>query len=182
MSVMTSLPPGRGLTVADIEAMPDDGNRYELIDGVLLVSPAPGFNHQRVVLNLWKILDEAAPTELCAMGAPFDVILDERSWVEPDVLVAPRSAYNDKRLPVPPLLAVEVLSPSTTLTDLNVKHDRYRRSGIPSYWVIDPLAPRLIVWELQGSDYVEVATVEGDESWTATQPFPVTITPSALCS
>ncbi len=182
MSVMTSLPPGRGLTVADIEAMPDDGNRYELIDGVLLVSPSPGFNHQRVVLNLWRLLDETAPDGFCAMAAPFDVILDERSWVEPDVLVAPRSAYNDKRLPVPPLLAVEVLSPGTALTDLNVKHDRYRRSAIPSYWVIDPLNPRLIVWELRGSDYVQVADISGDDSWTAELPFTVTITPSGLCS
>jgi len=182
MSVMTTLPRGRGLTVADIEAMPDDGNRYELIDGVLVVTPSPGFTHQRVALNLWRLLDDHAPADMCAMAAPFDVILDRRSWVEPDVLVAPRSAYDDKRLPVPPLLAVEVLSPSSVLTDMNVKHDRYRRSGIPSYWVIDPVEPRLIAWELSGSRYVEVANVGGEETWTAATPFPVTITPARLAT
>jgi Uma2 family endonuclease len=177
---MTTLPRGRALTVDDIEAMPDDGNCYELIDGVLVVTPAPGTRHQRAVLNLWRLLDEAAPDNMWAMAAPYDVILDHRTWVEPDVLVARKADFDDKRLAVPPLLAVEVLSPHSVLTDLNVKHDRYRRAGIPSYWVVDPAVPRVIAWELSGTAYVEVADVAAGESWTATLPFPVTVVPRHL--
>jgi len=180
MSVMTTLPRGRALTVDDIEAMPDDGNRYELIDGVLVVSPAPGPRHQRIVFNLWRLLDDHAPTDLWAMGAPLDVVLGRRTWVEPDVLVARKADFDDKRLPVPPLLAVEVLSPSTSLTDLNVKFDRYQRSRIPSYWVVDPAEPRLIAWEHRAGKYVEVADVGAAEAWTPSQPFAVTITPGLL--
>ncbi|WP_246383816.1 Uma2 family endonuclease [Nocardioides stalactiti] len=177
---MTTLQRGHGLTIDDIESMPDDGNRYELIDGVLLVSPSPATRHQRAVYNLWQLLNAAAPDDIWAMGAPFDVILGRRTWVVPDVLVAPKADYDDKRLPVPPLLAVEVLSPSNAITDLNVKFDRYRRAAIPSYWVVDPREPRLIVWELRGEDYVEVADVGAEETWTATRPYPVTITPARL--
>jgi len=180
MSVMTMLPRGRGLTVDDIEAMPDDGNRYELIDGVLVVSPAPAARHQRAVFQLWRLLEDAAPPHLWVMGAPFDVILGPRTWVEPDVLVAPKADFDEKRLPVPPLLAAEVLSPSTALTDLNVKFERYRAAGIASYWVVDPVEVRLIAWELRGDRYVEVADVSGDTSWTATSPFGVEIMPAKL--
>lgn len=180
MVAMTTLPRGRALTVDDIEAMPDDGQRYELIDGVLVVSPAPATRHQRAVLNLWKLLDGTAPDDMWAMAAPYDVILDHTSWVEPDVLVARKADFTDKRLPVPPWLVVEVLSPSSTILDLNVKHDRYRRSRIPSYWVVDPIDPRLIVWELRREEYVEVADVAGEDSWSARIPFPVTITPARL--
>lgn len=180
MSVMTTLPHGRGLTVDDIEAMPDDGNRYELLDGVLVVSPAPAPRHQRAVLNLWNLLNAAAPKHLWVMVAPLDVVLGPRTWVEPDVLVASKADFDDKRLPVPPLLAAEVLSPSSALTDLNVKFEHYRAAGIPSYWVVDPLEFRLIAWELRDGAYVEVADVSGDETWRAILPFEVEIVPSAL--
>lgn len=176
----TPLPRGRALTVADIEAMPDDGNRYELIDGVLIVSPSPRTAHQRAVVNLVRTLDAVVPDELWVMVAPLDVILGADTWVEPDVLVARKGDFDEKRLPVPPLLAVEVLSPSTALTDLNVKHDRYRRAGVPSYWVVDPEAMRLVAWELRGEEYVEVADVGPDGEWTASQPFPVTVRPGRL--
>jgi len=180
MSVMTTLPHGRGLTVDDIEAMPDDGNRYELLDGVLVVSPAPTPRHQRVVINLATALQSVVPSHLWVMVAPLDVVMGPRTWVEPDVLVASKTDFDDKRLPVPPLLAIEVLSPSSALTDLNVKFEHYRGAGIPSYWVVDPVEFRLIAWELRDGDYVEVADVRGDESWTASQPFAVEIVPSAL--
>lgn len=180
MEAVSTLERGRALTVDDLEAMPDDGNRYELIDGVLVVSAAPRPVHQQALVGIVLALKQAAPGDLLVLPAPLDVELDRHTMVEPDVLVARRDAFNDKRLPGPPLLAVEVLSPSTRLTDLNTKFARYERAGIPSYWVVYPDEPRLVVWELQGERYVEVADVGPDETWTAALPFEVTIAPGAL--
>lgn len=179
MSVMTTLQRGRGLRIEDLEAMPDDGRRYELIDGVLLVSAMPVPRHQRMAFLLNRLLDDSAPPELWVIG-PVDVELSGDTMVEPDLIVAPRTAFNDKRLPVAPLLAIEILSPSTAITDLNVKFARYERAGIPAYWVLDPVAPSLVAWELREGKYVEVADVAGDQPFHATTPFPISVVPSAL--
>lgn len=179
MSVMTTLPRGRGLRIEDLEAMPDDGRRYELIDGVLLVSAMPVPRHQRMAHLLWRVLEDAAPGDLWVIG-PVDVELSGDTMVEPDLIVAPKADFNDKRLPVAPLLAIEILSPSTAVTDLNVKFARYERAGIPAYWVLDPTRPSLVAWELREGAYVEVAEVDGDTPFHATLPFPVTVVPNAL--
>ncbi|WP_460829322.1 Uma2 family endonuclease [Nocardioides hungaricus] len=177
---MTTLPRGRALTVADIEAMPDDGQRYELVDGVLVVSPTPDWRHQVARDELLGLLKAAAPGDVRVVGAPAAAIIDERTWVEPDIVVAPKSDFGDKYLDRPPLLAVEVLSPSNRIYDLNTKFARYERARIPSYWVVDPLELRLVVWELVEGRYVEVADVGPGEHWTATRPFAVTISPGEL--
>lgn len=83
-------------------------------------------------------------------------------------------------LPAAPLLAVEILSPSTRLIDLNLKKARFEAAGCPSYWVVDPSQPRLTAWELRDGTYVEVADVAGDSSWTSESPHPVRITPAGL--
>ncbi len=178
---MLSRPPRRpGLTRADLESAPDDGYRYELIDGGLFVTPAPGYRHQRIVPKLWKVLDEACPAGLVAVPAPFAVGLSEDTEVQPDVLVAPRAAFTEKDLPNAPLLAVEVLSPSTRRTDRDLKWERYQRAGIASYWVIDPAGPALTAWELVDGAYVEVAEVGPEQTWEATKPFAVRIAPGEL--
>lgn len=179
MSLMTTLQRGRGLRIEDLEAMPDDGRRYELIDGVLLVSAMPVPRHQRMAHLLWRLLEDSAPPDLWVIG-PVDVELSGDTMVEPDLIVAPRTAFNDKRLPVAPLLAIEILSPSTAITDLNVKFARYERAGIPAYWVLDPVRPSLVAWELREGKYVEVADVAGDQPFHTTTPFPISVVPSAL--
>ena len=182
MSVMTdesgthSRKHERRLTVRDLEDMPDDGNRYELIDGELYVSPAPGRSHQKIVYGLYARLDAACPPHLDVLGAPFAVQLNFEIEVQPDVLVAPLDEVTEKNLPGPPLLAVEVLSPSTAVTDLNKKKRTYQRHGVPNYWVIDPLEPSLIAFELDETGrYQTIAEVVGDKPFEATQPFPVRI-------
>jgi Uma2 family endonuclease len=176
------LPHGHPFTVHDLEEMPDDGNRYELIDGLLLVSPAPGFRHQKVVLQLAIRLEATCPPEMHVLPAPFAVRPSESVELQPDVLVARDEDLTDKNLPAAPLLAVEVLSPSSVLSDLNLKKAAYLRMGVPSYWVIDPLDPKLIVFELDesGSRYELVAEVEGDKAFEAAQPFAVRIVPADL--
>ena len=137
MSVSASTP----FTVHDLEGMPDDGRRYELIDGELLVGPAPGLRHQTVGLRLYRLLDDACPDELYVLAAPFAVQTDVSNEVQPDVLVARFDELTAKNLPAAPVLAVEVLSPSGRLIDLNLKRAAYQRMGTPSYWVLDPMCP-----------------------------------------
>jgi Uma2 family endonuclease len=176
------LPHGHPFTVHDLEAMPDDGNRYEIVDGTLLVSPVPGFRHQKVVAQLIVRLDAACPRDMHVLPAPFAVRPSQSVELQPDVLVARDEDLTDKNLPVAPLLAVEVLSPSSALSDLNLKKAAYQRMGVPSYWVIDPSHPKLTVFELDesGFRYGLVAEVEGDKAFEAAQPFAVRIVPAEL--
>ena len=103
MTAMTTevlgLPRGRALTREDLDAMPDDGHRYELLDGILVVSPAPRLVHQQVVLMLSRVLFDACPSEFRMYFAPVDVVLAEDTVMQPDLLVAPREAFTERDLP-----------------------------------------------------------------------------------
>lgn len=169
-------------TVADLEGMPDDGRRYELIDGELLVSPAPGWAHQEVVLSLALLLRQACPAELRVLPAPFAVRPDQFNEVQPDVLVARYTDLTEDDLPRAPVLAVEVISPTSRLRDASLKKAVYARLGCASFWLVDPARdqPTLTVFELAGGGYREVACVQGDEPWTAAQPFAVRVVPADL--
>jgi len=167
-------------TRAELDALPDDGRRHELLDGVLLMTPAPSIRHQDIVLNLIIMLRAAAPRWAKVMVAPTDVALGPATVIEPDIVVAQRSDVTEKDLPTAPLLAVEVLSPSTRLFDLGRKKELLEQAGCPSYWVIDPEGPELTAWELRDGRYVEVARVSATQSWTATTPYDVTIVPRDL--
>jgi Uma2 family endonuclease len=183
MNVMTSvIPRGRPFTVDDLEGMPDDGNRYELIDGMLHVSPCPVPRHQLVLGELFFLLRAACPPGLLVMVAPMDVQPDRLNSLQPDVLVTRPADFGPKNLPVAPLLAVEVLSPSTRLYDLNTKRSAYEQMGVPSYWIVDPTGSGTITAvELDGAGrYRQAAHVEGDEEFVALRPFPVTIVPARL--
>lgn len=180
MDVVTTLPWGRELTADDLADVPDDGHRYELIDGCLLVTPSPSRWHQGVSAELFALLWTACPTSLRVIAAPMDVKYSRRTVLQPDILVVSAANFADDDDPLRPALAVEILSPSTRLIDLNLKKARYERAGCPSYWVVDPIDPRLIAWELRDGEYVEAADVSGEESWNATLPYPVTITPARL--
>jgi Uma2 family endonuclease len=163
----------------DLDQLPDDGNRYELIDGLLLVSPAPAERHQRAVLELAFLLRRLCPPGLRVYGSPLDVRLSERVQVQPDLIVATDGPPRDKLERVP-LLCIEILSPSTRRHDVVLKRRAFEAAAIPSYWIVDPLVPSLTVLELREGAYVETAVVEGDEAWTATLPFPVTVVPAEL--
>lgn len=172
----------RPLTWHDLQQFPDDGLRYELVDGVLLVSPSPDFAHQRVVSNLIGLLREGVRPGFEVLTAPFDWYVSETTVFEPDVLVVRTDDLSERWLGVPPVLAVEVLSPSTRLRDLSLKRRYYGDCGLAWYWVVDPDPgePRLTVLRLEGDRYVEDAAVTGDDEHVVEEPVAVTVVPREL--
>lgn len=182
MTTMTSLPWGRPLTRDDLDTMPDDGHRYELLDGVLLVSPAPRMLHQRAVGRVFQALSAACPPECEAFVARLDVVLAEDTVLEPDVLVGRRADFTDRDLPAPPLLVVEVLSPSTRRFDLLLKRSRFEAAGTPAYWVVDVDEPSVTAWALRDGVYVEAGHARGEQPLQLAEPFPVTVVPARLVS
>ena len=179
-AMATALPWGAPLTEDDLAAMPEDGHRYELVDGVLLVTPAPSGLHQRCVLRLAVLLELARPAEHELLFAPFDVRLSRTTVLEPDLLVFRKGEATPARLERAPLLVVEVLSPSTRRIDLGTKLLAYQDAGVPAYWLVDPAVPGLTVLRLAGGSYVEEAVVTGEEAYDADFPYPVTVVPARL--
>jgi Uma2 family endonuclease len=171
----------RTLTVKDMEDMPDDEFRYELDDGVLIVSPAPSTLHQLAVTRLAIALNAACPPELVVL-AGVGVNITKFQHRVPDVAVVRADSLETVFLETPPELAVEVASPRTRLYDRNRKKDVYQGFGIPAYWIVEPDRdrPELTVFELRSGAYEQAAFVTGDEQYRALIPFPVTITPSSL--
>lgn len=182
LETVTPQPPaGAPFTRADLDAMPDDGRRHELIDGALIVTPSPVWMHQRVHSDLMRRLLLACPAELEVLSAPFDVALANDTVMQPDLLVARRSDYSRRGLEqTPPVLAVEILSPSTRRIDLMLKRSRLEAAGCASYWVVDPDEPSLIAWDIRDEVYVEVGKAAGDEEFRAEAPFAVTVVPGEL--
>ena len=179
MSTVTTIPVEDDFVADHLDELPDDGNRYELVDGLLLVSPSPTERHQRVLGNLFVLLRETAPAGLRPYAAPLDVRLSERVQVQPDLLVVEDGPPRE-RLDRLPLLCVELLSPGTRRHDLVLKRRAYERAGVPSYWLVDPETPSLTVLVLRDGAYVDVARAEGDQAWTATLPYAVTVVPESL--
>ena len=175
-----SLMPYREWTVEDLDDTPDDGRRYELVDGVLLVSAAPSLLHQLLLTNLVVLMANNCPAPMRTLVAPVDVRLSRTRQLQPDLLVVPELDLRGTAQRPLPLLVVEVLSPSTRAVDLTLKRHVFEQGGVPSYWVLDPLVPSLTVLELRNGGYVEVASVTGAEAYDAVLPFPVTIVPADL--
>ena len=132
----------RQWTVADRDDLPADGNRYEVIDGELFVTPAPSLTHQLAVQELHRRVSDYVRTQRLgyAFVAPADVVFSPKRGVQPDVFVlppvdgrVPRSFGQVKRL----LLAAEVLSPSTARADRVAKRTLFREERVPEYWIVD---------------------------------------------
>jgi len=128
----------RDWTVAMLRALPDDGNRYEIIDGELLVSPAPSFRHQRALGELYLLIGgDLRDTRLEVLFAPFAVTWSERTEVQPDLLVFAMHDFEGDYDGAGLRLVVEVLSPSTARHDRHRKRLEYQRRGVPEYWIVD---------------------------------------------
>lgn len=129
-------------TVEERDQLPDDGNRYEVIDGELLVTPSVSLTHQAAVLALCSTLAPYVRREQIgyAFVGPADIVFSPRRGVRPDVFVAPlANARRPERFEKSKglLLAAEVLSPSTARADRVKKRTLFREEGVPEYWIVD---------------------------------------------
>lgn len=173
------------LTYEDYCALPNDGRRYEILEGELFVTPSPSRAHQRVSANLFVILrahvDERNLGEL--FYAPFDVILEKTSVVVPDLLFvsrARRGIVTDRGVEGAPDLIVEILSPGTARRDRLDKAQLFARHGVGHYWLVDPDARVLEAFELDEGRYLRVAHLAENETF-APSLFPgLTISLSSL--
>lgn len=147
-------------TVADLEQLPDDGNRYEVIDGELFVTPSPNLDHQEAVLHLGRLLADYLGAQRVghAVVAPADVVFSPRRGMQPDLFVMPlldgrrpRRFTDVGRL----LLAVEALSPGTARADRVKKRTVYREEAVPEYWIVD-LDGRVFERSVPGDHRIEV--------------------------
>ncbi|HLX50294.1 MAG TPA: Uma2 family endonuclease [Streptosporangiaceae bacterium] len=172
---------GQSFTTDDLDRMPDDGRRYELLDGVLVVSPRPGTIHQAVAGRLAAVLSAACPNHMLMVPEPA-VQLTRTTEFDPDITVVRLEDVGPAKFTAPPLLAVEVRSPSTAMIDLTRKKDAYAAFGVPSYWIVVPdvRRPELTVFELADGRYEESGHVVGDQRFGATRPFPVEVVPARL--
>jgi len=172
------------VSYADLERMPDDGRRFEIIDGELIdVTPAPSPQHQYLAKRLQRQLE--AHFEARSLGlvfnAPVDVILTPHDVFEPDiVVVTEKQQVTSRAIEGPPALVVEVLSPSTTKYDRVKKGNRYAALGIQNYWILDPVAQRLECFRLADGAYVLAAAGEGNERLDAPHFPGLTIDLAAL--
>ena len=162
---------GRPFTVADLDRIPDDGRRYELLDGALIVSPRPTTVHQVVAGWLCSVLSGACPEDLCVVPEPA-VELGPQTEFDPDLVVVRMDQVGSAKFTEPPLLVVEIRSPSTALIDLNRKKAAYERFVVPSYWIVnpDPPQPELTVFELRDGRYVSLRRCQGLSPPTAPSP------------
>jgi Uma2 family endonuclease len=172
---------GQPFTVAELDRMPDDGRRYELVDGTLVVSPRPTQIHQVVALRIASALEQATPPGLQVVPEPA-VMISSSTEFDPDVVVVGLATISNAKVTTPPLLVVEVRSPKTALVDLNTKKAAYERFGVESYWIVVPEVkrPELIAFELRDGRYRQVAHVTGSKPFRAERPFPVDIVPARL--
>jgi len=159
--------------------MPEHGRRHELIDGVLYVTPVPDTAHQLVVMDLLMTLDRHCPDDLHVVPGPMAVRLSEHTELRPDLIVARKGDLTENGLRTAPALAVEVSTSNTELLDRHTKKAAYERAGTPSYWIVDPGEPRLIVFELdEHGRYQVFADVRGEGSVEVERPFAVRISPA----
>jgi Uma2 family endonuclease len=158
------------LTYEDYCALPDDGLRYEVIEGFLFSEPSPRRAHQEVAGNLYVML--RAHVDAQDLGkvyiAPFDVILDQRTVVVPDLVFVARERLGivaERGVEAAPDLVVEVLSPGTARRDRVRKLNAYARHGIRHYWLVDPEAKTVEAFELVEGAYRLAAAVGGDDEF-----------------
>jgi Uma2 family endonuclease len=154
------------LEYGDLAAVPNDNQRYELMDGDLYVTPSPGTAHQRVSKRLQRLLETYFEGRRLGevFNAPYDVILSRRDVVVPDlVVVANPAQISERGAEGAPLLLVEIISPSSVDMDREVKAARYAQFGVPHYWIVDPPARTVECFRLAAGAYELVARVTESE-------------------
>lgn len=167
----------RVTTIEELLVLPEDGLRHELLDGEHAVTPAPTYGHQDILMRLTDRLLEAlrGRDDLKLLGSPADIGLGPRTLVQPDLFVIrvdpsfPPTSWKDVGVP---LVAIEILSPSTAPRDRGIKRRIYQRAGVAEYWIVDQdarlierwtpdeLRPEIVderlVWQWEGATLLEL--------------------------
>jgi Uma2 family endonuclease len=179
-TVLPGVPP---FTVDDLLKFPDDGNRYELFNGSLLVSPAPTSLHQLAITYAMDILLRAAPPDLVPLTT-INLRVTDKDFFIPDVAVVSKDAARTVGLMFSPhhiRLAVEIVSPSTKLRDRALKTETYAAAGISTYWRIElDEGPTVYVHELDGESYPTPTAYKAGTAVSLTTPYPLTFDPGDL--
>ena len=167
MASMQDVQPRVGYT--DLLNMPDDGRRYEIHGGELVVVPSPLPRHQLAVLAIVRILDDyIVRSGGIVLTAPLDIVFDEFDVVQPDVLffraerrhlLQPHTVTRHA-----PDIAIEVLSPSTATTDRGRKMGIFARYRVPEYWIVDPVARQIEVHAIENGVYRKTQVASGRET------------------
>ncbi|CAN5310998.1 Uma2 family endonuclease [soil metagenome] len=159
----------RPLTVGDYMSLPDDGTRYQLIEGELHMAPSPNRKHQLIAGEIFyalrQHLGEKGKNELYL--APFDVQLSDTTVVQPDICYFSKkraSRLTHHGAEGAPDLVVEILSPSNAHLDLGVKREIYARSGVEELWIVDPEADELRVYDLAAGAQSPTATLTAGDT------------------
>ncbi|HMD87312.1 MAG TPA: Uma2 family endonuclease [Terriglobia bacterium] len=159
------------LTYDDYCLLPNNGRRYEIIDGELFVTPSPRRAHQRVVFQLSRVLGNFVEEMGCGeiYFAPFDVVFSFHDVVEPDILYVSKeraSVVTEDNVQGAPDLVVEVLSKTTAKIDRTTKLKLYARFGVQEYWLIDPDECTAEVYRRKGRGFARVASLQPSDLLT----------------
>jgi Uma2 family endonuclease len=165
-------PPQGCWTYADYAALPDDGNRYEVLNGVLYVAAAPNLIHQTTVTLMGShlVVHIQIPGKGRVFVAPTDVELPSGDTVQPDIVVVLNehlAILQHTRIRGVPDLVVEVASPRTAGHDRRDKQDGYARAGVPEYWIAEPYSRTVEVLALEDGAYIQVGVFEGRSKLTS---------------
>lgn len=155
-------------TYDEYAALPDDGHRYEIVNGVLIMAPAPSPEHQDIVGMIFHYL--LVHIKFAGLGrvfqAPIDVELSPKNIFQPDVVVILNEHLDQiqaKRIVGAPDLAVEVVSPSTALYDRLAKYDKYAQAGIQEYWIVSTEVKTVQVLALEHGAYRSLGIFRGEQ-------------------
>lgn len=154
------------LTVDDLKTFPDDGNRYEIVEGALFVSPAPSRAHQTILQELLLLIQGVLSASRLgqAFFAPVDVRFTDFDQVQPDLVVllnATLYAFRGNTVFAPPDMVVEAISPSSRLHDAERKFALYAEHGVRECWLADPERRTSRAYVLRQGAYEEIAPVDG---------------------
>lgn len=159
-------PPQGSWTYKDYAALPEDGRHYEIVNGVLMMAPAPTPDHQDIVAMIVHYL--VSQVKLAKLGrvfpGPIDVVLEPKNVFQPDVVVILNAHFDrvaKKKIIGAPDLVVEIASPATAAIDRTAKYEKYARAGVPEYWIVNPPRQTIEVFVLEDGEYHSLGVFEG---------------------
>lgn len=157
------------MTAAEFQQLPQTSKPTELINGALIVSPSPISNHQRAAGRIYAMLLDLSPSGE-PIVSPMDVYLDDTNVFQPDVFWLAEDSQcveRDGYFYGAPELVVEVHSPSTAKLDKQEKFDAYEQHGVQEYWMVDPIANIIEVWQRKDNQFIRLGVFGNEDTFTS---------------